>query len=112
MTIHDELRPLCAAAPRDVNIYDDVGWRCPEAEAFYARIHETLPALLDENARLRAALEGLVDAVATERAAHGRYFAREDNALAWEAYEDAVATTVIRENAARAALGGEALDAE
>jgi hypothetical protein len=53
MTIHDELRPLCAAAPRDVNIYDDVGWRCPEAEAFYARIHETLPALLDENARLR-----------------------------------------------------------
>jgi hypothetical protein len=64
MTIHDELRPLCAAAPRDVNIYDDVGWRCPEAEAFYARIHETLPALLDENARLRAARRELETAVA------------------------------------------------
>jgi hypothetical protein len=86
--------------------------QCKADARFIAAAREAVPALLDENARLRAALEGLVDAVATERAAHGRYFAREDNALAWEAYEDAVATTVIRENAARAALGGEALDAE
>lgn len=62
---------------------------------------------------LHAALQALVDAVAQARRAEDNYLRSGEDAALWPAFEDAQATLIIRENAARAVLaalarGGEA----
>jgi uncharacterized coiled-coil protein SlyX len=82
--------------------------RIAELEAVVSRQRAEIDRLPRELADVRTALTRLIEAVATERQAQDRYIATSGADDTWnvaaDLYEDACATTIIRENEARSII--------